>query len=199
MAIESIYVFGLGAAGSNLALHLLYNYPALNMTIIDDDIVESRNVEPGTQIYEKTDLKRPKVQAFQRIAMAKKNKRITSYVKRIKSQAEIKDIVKDLDKSIVIDAFDNAESRNLFIDLKTNVVHVGFSAMLSGEVVWDKMFTPMEASKKDSEIDVCEMSLARPFIFALTSMASISISRFIEKNEKVNLYIDSQFKVLKWT
>ena len=77
-------------------------------------------------------------------------------------------------------------------------MHIGFSAGLSGEAVWDDMFEPMEEAKSDDAIDVCEMALARPFIFALCSMAAISINRFIEKREKTNLYLDSNFNVKSW-
>ena len=199
--IKNIAVFGVGAAGSNTALHLVYTYPALNITVIDDDIVEDRNIDPGTQPYTKTDLRRPKVQGFQRIAMMAKNKKVAAVKKRINTVKDIMEIViPHPDEWMIIDAFDNAPSRNLFTQLKgkTNVLHIGFSASLSGEAVWDGMFEPMEVSKKDAEIDVCEMALARPFIFALSSMAAIAISRFIEKGEKTNLYLDTQFRIKSW-
>lgn len=201
MAINNIVIFGVGAAGSNTALHIVYGYPALNITVVDNDIVEDRNVDPGTQPYTKTDLRRPKVQSFQRIAMTAKNKKVIAVNKRIQN---VKDIVNlagtSPENSLLIDAFDNVPSRNLFTELKikTNVLHIGFSAVLSGEAVWDEMFTPMEAAKKDAEIDVCEMALARPFIFALAAQAAILINRFIDKNEKINMYMDSQFRIKTW-
>ena len=53
----------------------------------------------------------------------------------------------------------------------------------------------MVASKTDAGIDVCEMTIARPFIFALTSLATISISKFIDTGEKQNLYFDKYLTI----
>ena len=197
--INQIIVFGVGAAGSNTCLHLVYSYPILNFTVVDFDTVESRNYEAGTQPYSKMDLNRPKTQALQRVIMAAKNKSISAINKKIGSSKDILSLVEDPSRAILIDAFDNAASRNLFVGLnKCNVIHIGFSANLCGEAVWDETFTPMETAKSDAKIDVCEMTMARPFIFALTSMAAMSIGRFIEKGEKNNLYFDSHFIVRKF-
>lgn len=199
MKIENIYIFGIGAAGSNTFLNLLYAYPDLNYTLIDNDIVENRNVEPGTQPYSKMDIKRPKTQALQRIAFTAKNKKVFIVNKMIETKNDIKDIVKDPKTSLIIDAFDNAKSRNLFVGLKGfNVLHIGFSDSLSGEAVWDGVFTEMKEAKSDADIDVCEMSIARPFILALTSMASISVASFLENGEKNNLYFDKFLKTRRF-
>lgn len=197
--IDHIVVFGIGAAGSNTFLHLLYAYPNLNFTVVDFDTIESRNYDAGTQPYSKVDLNRPKTQALQRIAMSLKNKKINAITSKINSAKDIMALVSNPSNSLLIDCFDNADSRNLFIGLKAyNVLHIGFSANLCGEAVWDETFTHMTKAKADAEIDVCEMTIARPFIFALTSMAAMSISRFIEKSEKNNLYFDSHFIVRKF-
>ena len=197
--IENIVIGGIGAAGSNTFLNLLYAYPALNFTVVDFDKVEGRNVDPGTQPYSKIDLNRPKTQALQRIALSLKNKRIEAVNKMVTTSKEIESLSKDPAKTLYIDAFDNAESRNLFLGLKKrNVLHIGFSASLTGEAVWDGVYTSMEKSKKDETIDVCEMTIARPYIFALTAMATIVIDRFLEKNEKVNLYFDSHLTIRKF-
>lgn len=197
--IENIVIGGIGAAGSNTFLHLLYSYPTLNYTVVDFDKVENRNVDPGTQPYTKIDLNRPKTQALQRIAITLKNKRIEAINKKVESSKDIESLSKEPSKTLYIDAFDNAESRNLFLGLKKrHVLHIGFSVGLTGEAVWDGVFTPMEKSSKDAAIDVCEMTIARPYIFALTSMAAIIIDRFIEKNEKVNLYFDSTLNIKRF-
>jgi len=198
--IKNIVVFGVGAAGSNTFLHLLYCYPGLYFSVVDNDIVEDRNVDPGTQPYTKTDLRRPKVQAIQRIAVMSKKKTVAAIIKRIDTVQDITSLIPQPEETLIIDAFDNAKSRNLFTKLpkKYNVLHIGFSASLSGEAVWNDVFTPMTEAKKDADIDVCEMTLARPFIFALCSMATIAINRFIDKNEKVNLFMDCFFNMKSW-
>lgn len=198
--ITDVKIFGIGAAGSNTFLHLLYSHPALNYTVIDFDNIENRNFEAGTQPYSKMDLNRPKTQSLQRIASTLKNKKIEALNKKINYTKDISDLVKDPKSTLIIDAFDNAESRNLFIPLgkKYNVLHIGFSATLCGEAVWDNTFEPMNASKADSGIDVCEMTIARPFIFALTSLASMAIVGFIENDKKDNLYFDKHFIIRRF-
>lgn len=197
--IENVVICGIGAAGSNTFLNLLYAYPALNYTVVDFDKVEGRNVDPGTQPYTKVDLNRPKTQALQRIAMTLKNKKIEAHNMMVTSAKDLEQLTKNPIKTLFIDAFDNAESRNIFLDLKKrHVLHIGFSANLTGEAVWDGVFAPMEKAKSDAAIDVCEMAIARPYIFALTAMAAIVIDRFLEKSEKVNLYFDSTLNIKKF-
>lgn len=200
MPITNVAVFGVGAAGANTFQHLMYSYPGLNYVIVDDDVVENRNVDPGTQPYTKADLRRPKVQALAKIAMQAKRVRVEAVKKRIANVGEVVNLVSNPANTLIIDAFDNVQSRNLFAELDKgySVLHIGFSAALNGEATWENCWEPMTASPKDAAIDVCEMGLARPFIFALTALAGIAISRFIEKGEKINLFFDSNFIIRTW-
>lgn len=193
--IENIVVCGVGAAGSNVLLHLIYSFPKINFTVVDFDKVESRNWEAGTQPYSKVDLNRPKTQAIQRICMALKEKKINAFNERVNSVKDLESLAPNPVNTLFIDAFDNADSRNFFTQLKKeyNVFHVGFSGQLTGEGVWDNTFTPMVASKKDANIDVCEMTLARAFIFSLTGMAAMTITTFLENGKKENFYFDRHF------
>lgn len=198
--ITDIVICGIGAAGSNVFLNLLYSYPTANFTVVDFDKIENRNISPGTQPYTKTDINRPKTQALQRIAQMAKQKRIKVVNGKITTVKDIEKLVKDPKTTLIIDAFDNAESRNIFLDLSKgyNVLHIGFSAVLSGEAVWNDIFEPMTTSKSDGDIDVCELAIARPFIMSLTGMASIVIAQFMETGKKVNLYFDKTLKVRKF-
>jgi len=198
--IENFLICGIGAAGANIFMNLLYAYPNATFTVVDFDKVEDRNVSPGTQPYTKADINRPKTQALQRISQMLKQKRIDAANIKIASKLDITDRVKDPKTTLIIDAFDNAESRNLFLELpkKYNVLHVGFSALLSGEAAWNEIYEPMTKSKSDGEIDVCEMSIARPFIMSLTGMASIVIANFIESGKKINMYFDKHLNIKKF-
>lgn len=198
--INTIAIFGIGAAGSNTFINLLNSYPNINFIVIDFDKVEDRNISAGTQPYTKTDINRPKTQSMQRIALMSKNKKITAVNKRVNSVEDIKNIIEDAKSTLIVDAFDNANSRNLFKKLSKdyNVVHIGFSASLTGEAVWNDIFEEMTESKADNEIDVCEMAIARPFIMSLTGIASISISNFLENGVKQNIYFDKSLNIKKF-
>ena len=197
--IKRVVVCGVGAAGSNFLLNLINTHPGLEYTCIDDDVVELRNYEAGTQPYGKGDLRRPKVQALQRIVQAQRGVRIQGKQTRIKTSADIASYAGGNSSVLIVDAFDNPESRNLFLDLGDgwNIMHVGFSALLTGTVIWNETWERMESSPSDAEIDVCQMHMARPFIHALSAMAAIVAAKFIETGEKRGLYFDSTLKIIK--
>jgi len=199
-SIENIIVCGVGAAGANVFMNLIYAYPSVNFTVVDFDKVEDRNVSPGTQPYTKTDINRPKTQALQRIALLSKQKRIEVANQKLMTTKDIQALVKNPKTTLIIDAFDNAKSRNLFLKLAKNynVLHVGFSAVLSGEAAWNEVYEPMTESKTDGDIDVCEMAIARPFIMSLTGMAAIIVAQFMENGKKVNMYFDRHLIIKKF-
>jgi hypothetical protein len=178
--IENIVVCGVGAAGANVFMNLLHAYPNTNYTIAD--------------------IRRPKTQALQRIAQIAKQKRIQAINKRLETVGDVRLLVDNPKTTLIIDAFDNAESRNLFLKLgkEYNVLHVGFSAVLTGEAAWNEIYEPMTESKSDGEIDVCEMAIARPFIMSLTGMASIIIANFMDSGKKINMYFDKNLVVKKF-
>ena len=199
--INHIVICGCGAAGANTFMHLIYAFPDLEYTLIDNDKVEHRNYSAGTQPYTKADLNRPKVQALQRIAkMSKGNVNICTVNERINSKLRLTDRIHNKKETLVVDCFDNAESRNLVYSLgkSYNVVHIGFSAGLTGSIEWDSAFEKMEHDEKDEEIDVCEMSIARPFIMGLTSIASITLSNFITNGKKSNVFFSKDLNIFKF-
>ena len=201
MKIENVYIFGVGAAGSNVLLNLVYALPDINFNVIDFDKVEMRNISAGTQPYSKADLNRPKTQSIQKIIKMSTGRSIEGINKKIESKEDILNIVKDLKASVVVDSFDNANSRNLFhkISKDANIVHVGFSKNLSGEATWDESYDLMKESKSDNDIDVCQMAMARPFISGLSAIAALNIPRFVESGEKVSCFFDKDLNIMKWS
>jgi len=197
--INRIIVCGCGAAGSNTFMHLLYSFPDLEYTLIDDDKVENRNYSVGTQPYTKADLNRPKVQALQRIAkMAKGNVKVKTVKERINSVSQVVDLAQDLDKTLVLDCFDNAKSRNIFLEApkELHIAHIGFSGSLTGTIEWNESYEALIHDEKDEEIDVCERSIARPFIMGLTSIAAITLAKFITSSQKVNCFYSKNLKLM---
>jgi tRNA A37 threonylcarbamoyladenosine dehydratase len=201
MKIENVYVFGVGAAGSNVLLNLVFALPDINFTVIDFDKVEMRNISAGTQPYSKADLNRPKTQSIQKIVKMATGKSISALDTKIESPKDISNIVNNFKSSIIVDAFDNAKSRNLFhkISKEAHIVHVGFSKNLSGESTWDESYDIMSESKEDGNIDVCQMAMARPFISGLSAISALNISRFIETGEKVSCFFDKDLNIMKWS
>lgn len=197
MKKKNVYVFGIGAAGSNILLNLIYSFPDVSYHVVDFDIVENRNVFMGTQPYEKSDLRRPKVQAISKICKVKNNINVSMHNLKINSQKDIVDLIEE--DSLLIDCFDNAKSRNLFLNFKNfNVVHVGFSGDFSGAVLWNDNFSEMKESESDRQIDICEFSIARSFIMAFTGIASMAISEYLNKGKLQNIIFHNSKDIIKW-
>ena len=193
--IQEIVVFGLGAAGANFLQHMAYAHPAMKFAGVDFDVVEQRNYEAGTQPYTKGDLNRTKVQAMQRI-LGTNRTAMRGHTVKILSSEQLSGIGGVPSSSLLVDAFDNAESRNLFLALKGihNVLHIGFSPSMTGEAVWAESYSEMTPDKTGS-FDVCQMNVARPFIHALTAIAALVATEFIETGSKRNAYFDSKLKM----
>ena len=113
MKFENVIVFGLGAVGSNVLLNLIRDLPDLNYIAVDYDKVEERNYRVGTQPYLRQHLSKYKTQAMQMVCQIQANKRIEIVNKKIESIIDIADLALR-NSTLMIDAFDKAEYRNLF-------------------------------------------------------------------------------------
>ena len=65
---------------------------------------------------------------------------------------------------------------------------------MTGEAVWAESYSEMTPDTKGS-FDVCQARVARPFIHALTSIAALVATEFIETGKKRNVYFDSKLKM----
>lgn len=198
--IKRVVVFGLGAAGSNFLLNIAHVHPEISLAGVDFDVVEQRNYTAGTQPYTKIDLNRPKVQALNRIILAATNKKVEGHAVKVTRTAQICQIAfgemlpEESNNVLMVDAFDNAESRNLFLDIKgRHILHIGFSPTLNGEACWAESYSRMSPDT-EGEFDVCQAHTARPFIQALTAIATLIATEFIDTGKKRSVYFDSKLK-----
>lgn len=184
--MSEILILGAGSLGGNLALNLLADTDE-NITVLDFDEVEMRNIGTGIQPYNKDQIGLPKVFALQNIA----------YVDFAK---ELKIVNNKLDKDnlnlltgydLVIDCFDNVYSRKLvkdYFDCPTELgscLHVGFSGLKTFTISWDVNY---KVPEKDSGIDICEMSGARSFIRNVASLTSIVVQKYLKGGVKLEIF-----------
>lgn len=202
MKFENVIIFGCGAAGANTLLNLIRDLPDVNYTIVDYDKVEERNYRVGTQPYLKSHLGKYKTQALQMISWMEANKKINIINNKIEKFQNIIDIINlasPINSPLVIDAFDKAEYRNLIGQINKHftipTVHIGFSPMKTGSIIWDDMWSDITDLKKP--VDICTLQGARSFIMSLTSIASIAIQEFYYNDIKTNLFFDSNYFNLK--
>lgn len=195
-----IFVFGLGAIGSNLLLQLIKKYPHYKYHGIDGDAVEERNLL--TQAYIKQHIGQLKARAITPL-IGMKLSRSFNYCPRpyfIEDRAHI-DREYELMKEdgydyLVIDCFDNSKSRTLLHDYfqKDNIIHVGFSPQYTAEIIWGEHYSVPKDIPEDQN-DICEMSDAIPFIQFIVSLACLNISDYIDSEKKQSLIVTNKTKI----
>ena len=180
---HSIMVCGAGALGSNL-VDTLSRQGVVNISVIDDDRVEQHNI--GTQVYGQMDIGKLKAIALRDRVYDATGNEIKAISKRLE-QATFK-----LAKSatLVIDCFDNAQSRQAIREACRNynipLLHAGLSDNY-GEVIWDKIYK----IPRDAEGDVCDYPLSRNIITMTVTVTSEAIYSFVmdklERNFSITL------------
>jgi len=183
-----IYIFGLGAIGSNLLTNLIMDTKDVEFIIIDKDKVEVRNIQAGTQFYFRDQIGNSKVKALKMNVYNLFGKKISNIIEQNINEMIVGNILYDK-PDLVVDTFDNAVSRNMLGDFckKTNIdcVHVGFSPQYTFEVTWNEDYPEQDGTNQG--IDICEMIGARAFVQAVSGLASQVILQFIRDKKKINI------------
>jgi len=180
----NILLCGCGALGSNLTRLLVPDLRgAHSLTLLDDDVVEERNIIAGTQWYTPDQLDLPKVEALQyNIYQA--------YQREILAQrANIIDIDPNT-YDFVIDCFDNYRARNMVHNIKPPVIHLGFSDQVTFEIAWDEQY--QVPSDIDTGMDICEMPGAAAFITRVAALGALTIEHFLRTTEQ-RAYLGNAF------
>ena len=197
--MKKIYIFGLGAIGSNVLIQLIKKYPDYEFIGVDFDKVEERNL--NTQIYFLSHINIPKVQAVKAVLASKlKQFKYTAVQIKLESEKDFSVIwgKKVLDKNdVIIDCFDNVTARNLMMTIKhDNILHAGFSPEYTAEILWDKRYdVPGEVDPTKG--DICTMTDAVSFIQYVTSLVAYTVGVFCDTGVKNNYIITSNTKITK--
>jgi molybdopterin/thiamine biosynthesis adenylyltransferase len=173
---------GAGAVGSNLADNLV-RQSLTNLRAIDHDRVEEHNV--STQLYGENEVGTWKVEALRNRLFRAAGVEIEAVRKELTAQ-NAKQLLGECD--LIIDAFDNARSRQAVQDFArgggapgaaTPCLHIGLNADYC-EVVWDEQYRV----PRDVRGDVCEYPLARNLVLLSVAIASESVMRFVASGER---------------
>jgi molybdopterin/thiamine biosynthesis adenylyltransferase len=174
-----IALCGAGALGSNLADNLARQGFA-RLRVIDDDRIEEHNV--GTQLYGESEVGVWKSEALRNRIFRAVGLEIEAVRKRLASE-NARGLLKDVD--LVIDTFDNSESRRLVQEECRRqglaCVHAGLAADYC-EVIWDEHYRV----PSDVAGDVCDYPLARNLVMMAVVIASETIVTFALRGERGN-------------
>lgn len=190
MAEREFVVCGVGAIGSNLVENMV-RQGFKKFTIIDFDRVDDHNRH--TQAFSRRDIGQLKVNALKTKIFDLMGVGIEAVSSKLESH-NLKKFLKP--NSIVIDGFDNSESRKLVADYctanKIVCLHGGLYKDCA-EIHWNSGYRVPDPVKG---LDVCEYPLARNIILLAITVATEVIIRYLEKGICENYSITlADFKI----
>lgn len=178
----SLVICGCGAIGSNLIDNMV-RQGFSKITVIDMDRIESHN--RGSQIWNKADVGALKVERMKTLAYSSTGIILTPISKKV-AVDNVKKLIGT--PNIIVDAFDNPESRGVLYNYssteKIPCIHAGLNTDYA-EIIWNDNYTV----PKKTGVDVCEYPLARNITMLSVIVCTESIIRFIETGRKENYTI----------
>lgn len=174
LAQKKIFVCGCGAVGSNLIDNLI-RQGFQNIRVIDMDRVEDHN--RNTQVWGRREVGQLKVRAMMNRVLSDMGLKLGIHDCRMTAE----NIDKTLAGSeLVVDGFDNTESRQLVTDFcrgsGIDCLHVGLNAGYA-EIMWNEQYKV----PKKSGVDACEYPLARNTVLMAVAVAADVIVRYVLK------------------
>lgn len=191
LAAQPITLCGVGAIGSNLADNLV-RQGFQKLTVIDMDRVEDHN--RNSQLWTSRDVGQMKVAALKNHLFNVLKVSIEPVDKKLDA-SNVKKILKA--GSIVIDGFDNPESRKIVTDhcrdSKIECLHIGLAEDCA-EVTWNNRYRIPAATG----VDVCEYPLARNIAVLAVVVGTESLIRFVESGVQESYIISlKDFKIVR--
>lgn len=175
-----ITICGAGTLGGNLAENLA-RMGVGNLTVIDDDIVEDRNL--ANQPYHKNMLGKLKVKALSDLLFRGVGAQVVPVNKRFTAGNGSRLLE---GAHLVIDTFDNSESRRavqeICIRLRIPLLHAGISNDGYGEVIWNERYKVPPNAKDDA----CEKPMNRSLSLLVVTVLTGAISEYLEKKVRKN-------------
>jgi tRNA A37 threonylcarbamoyladenosine dehydratase len=154
------------------------------ITVIDFDRVSESNL--STQLWGRRDIGQLKVVALKNMIFNSVGITITDIPRKL----EISNVGKLLKRgSLVIDGFDNYESRALVAEhckeFEIECLHVGLAQDFS-EITWNNIYKIPKVTKG---LDVCEYPLARNIVMMSVVVGTESIVRYLDTGAKESYFI----------
>jgi len=175
MADQEFIICGAGAVGSNLVENMA-RQGFKKFLVIDDDRVDDHN--RSTQIYDRRDVGQLKVNALKARIYNIMGISIEIFPKRL-DEINIKKVFNE--KAIIIDGFDNKESRGIVFNYcrfkNLMCLHSGLYKDYA-EVTWNQKYRIPDSVKG---LDVCEYPLARNIIMMAVVATIEAIMRYLER------------------
>lgn len=181
-----ILILGAGAIGSNLTNRLVADLKGEHeITVLDMDTVEERNVIAGTQFYMRDQIGMSKVEALQYNIYKFHEREIEIIAKEFPSNRLMASNLNKYD--LVLDCFDNQRARSWvqhgWVECSpVDVLHVGFSDQFTFAVEWAENYKVPDDII--SGMDICEMEGASSFVNYVASIGSMVVQNYLKDGTK---------------
>jgi molybdopterin-synthase adenylyltransferase len=190
IAARHITLCGVGAIGSNLADNLA-RQGFQKFTVIDFDRVEDHN--RNSQLWSSRDVGQMKVAAL-KAYLFNAMKIVIDPIDKKLVESNVKKLLGL--GTLVVDGFDNPESRKLVTDhclaAGIDCLHIGLAEDCA-EVTWNERY---RVPKRGAGLDVCEYPLARNIAVFAVVVGTESLIRYIATGVKENYMISlKDFKI----
>lgn len=185
--MNTITLFGCGAIGSQLAMHLAS--PDIRFVLVDDDKIEENNLM--TSAFSEAQVNVDKSLALSILLYRKCKCTSMHYNETLTDSSYYKfinhaNLVTGLD--LIIDCLDNAEARKITCKHTYPTLHVGVSREGTGSITWDIHYKPFDGAPRGQ--DTFCTHLAGRGIIRLTSVVAANIvEHFLSTGEKRSLVV----------
>jgi len=196
-----LIMFGCGALGSQIALHL--SSTDNSFLLIDDDRVSENNVVTGTSAYYMHQIGAQKIDCLSEMLWLKGRSISETYPNTV-NHSNINQIMRipihGSGEMIIVDTFDNIASRRIvqnFSPPLIPVLHAGVSINRTGMVAWEHHF-PLGSISDDTDRHtnpVCTNQLGAS-ILRLTSVIAVgAIEIFLATGQQKNFLITESLQI----
>lgn len=197
-----ILICGVGAIGSNLVAELVPDLKGEHeITILDKDKVEERNVQAGTQFYTPDQVGLWKVEALQFNIYKHYQREVLMINKELVKEHPNSWMILPREAQfhspdLVIDCFDNYKARKAISDYVEGesggpeLLHIGFSNNFTFSIEWEiNGFSSSYKVPSDfiSGIDICEMQGSAAFVASVASLGALVAEEFIFNNKRLEI------------
>ncbi|KKM99270.1 hypothetical protein LCGC14_1149640 [marine sediment metagenome] len=182
---KDILILGAGALGSWL-VDLLARQGYNNLSVLDFDKVEAHNF--GTQNYGRPDIGRSKAQQLSQNVMRRIGVKVNPIHKKL-NKSNVQSLLKGRD--LVIDVFDNYESRKIVKDFCENsivCIHSGMSQVGFFQIAWNEGYRVAGATApQNPDIEApCDYPLASNLVMVCAGIVAETINIYIDGGKKRN-------------
>lgn len=179
-----IGVFGVGAIGSQLALHIARE--SRQILLLDDDRVSGNNVGNGTSAFSLHHVGVYKVIVLSEMVYHRARCMAGPVIKTLTEQ-NVARWTRGL--SLAIDAFDNARAHNLLHNIGIPVLHVGVSEQRTGAIVWDHHWQSIPVTFERGQAHICTNEIGAPILRLTATLAANVVEHWIATGEQRDIWL----------